>query len=115
MSTGKLPAAGFMPAWERSALQTKMRNAPLGMRRAFLILLYGMNVNRRKLTVLLVAMACAFRAHICPYPARLCATWIIASRLRSTSSSVVAHELTLMRIAVLPCHRVTPHQQVPSR
>ena len=42
------------------------------------------------------------------------ATRIIASRLRSTSSSVVAHEETLMRIAVRPCQTVPPHQQVPS-
>ena len=27
--------------------------------------------------------------------------------LRSTSSSVVAHEITLMRIAVRPCHTIT--------
>src|SRR5215510_5320876 len=39
---------------------------------------------------------------------------IIASKLRSTSSSVVAHEETLMRIAARPCHTVPPHQQVPS-
>ena len=38
----------------------------------------------------------------------------IASRLFSTSCSVVAQELTLMRIAVLPCHSVPPIQQVPS-
>jgi hypothetical protein len=38
----------------------------------------------------------------------------MASMLRSTSSSVVAHEHTLMRIAVCCCHTVTPHQQVPS-
>lgn len=39
----------------------------------------------------------------------------IATRLRSTSSSVVAHEETLMRMAVRPCHTEPPHQQVPSR
>jgi hypothetical protein len=38
----------------------------------------------------------------------------IAARLRSTSSSVVAQDETLMRIAVRPCHTVVPHQQVPS-
>jgi hypothetical protein len=38
----------------------------------------------------------------------------IASRLRSTSSSVVAQEETLIRIAVRPCQVVPPHQQVPS-
>src|SRR5712671_8224941 len=38
----------------------------------------------------------------------------IASRLRSTSLSVVAHDDTLIRIAVFPCHSVTPHQHVPS-
>ena len=38
----------------------------------------------------------------------------IASSDRSTSSSVVAHELTLIRIAVSPCQTVGPHQQVPS-
>src|SRR5204863_3229772 len=38
----------------------------------------------------------------------------IAARLRSTSSSVVAHDDTLMRIAVRPCHVVGPAQQVPS-
>ena len=42
------------------------------------------------------------------------ATRIIAARLSSTSSSVVAHELTLMRIAVRPCQTVPPHQHVPS-
>ena len=36
------------------------------------------------------------------------------ARLRSTSSSVVAHEDTLMRIAVRPCQTVPPHQHVPS-
>jgi hypothetical protein len=44
----------------------------------------------------------------------LCAARSIASRLRSTSSPVVAHEHTLMRIAVRPCQTVLPHQQVPS-
>ena len=39
---------------------------------------------------------------------------MIAERLRSTSSSVVAHELTLMRMAVRPCHTVAATQQVPS-
>src|SRR5215510_2753346 len=39
---------------------------------------------------------------------------MIASKLRSTSSSVVAHEETLMRIAARPCQIVPPHQQVPS-
>ena len=39
---------------------------------------------------------------------------ITASALRSMSSSVVAHDDTLMRIAVLPCQTVPPHQQVPS-
>ena len=39
----------------------------------------------------------------------------IAGRLRSTSSSVVAHEETLIRIAARPCQTVPPHQQVPSR
>ncbi len=34
--------------------------------------------------------------------------------LRVTSSSVVAHELTLMRMAGRPCQTVPPHQQVPS-
>ena len=33
---------------------------------------------------------------------------------RSTSSSVVAHEETLIRIASRPCHRVPPHQQTPA-
>src|SRR6185312_44561 len=42
------------------------------------------------------------------------ATRSMASRLRSTSSSVVAQLLTLMRMAVRPCHTVPPHQQVPS-
>ena len=37
----------------------------------------------------------------------------IASTLRSTSASVVAHDDTLMRMAVRPCHTVPPHQQVP--
>jgi hypothetical protein len=39
---------------------------------------------------------------------------MIATKLRSTSSSVVAHEQTLIRIAVRPCQTVPPHQQVPS-
>jgi hypothetical protein len=39
---------------------------------------------------------------------------ITASALRSMSSSVVAHDDTLIRIAVLPCHTVPPHQHVPS-
>src|SRR5436853_139332 len=38
----------------------------------------------------------------------------MAARLRSTSASVVAHDETLMRIAVWPCQSVPPHQQVPS-
>ncbi len=38
----------------------------------------------------------------------------MTARLRSTSPSVVAHDDTLMRIAVCPCHSVPPHQQVPS-
>src|SRR6266480_3942672 len=38
----------------------------------------------------------------------------IAATLRSTSASVVAHDDTLMRIAVWPCQTVPPHQQVPS-
>ncbi len=38
----------------------------------------------------------------------------MAARLRSTSSSVVAHEETLMRIAVRSCHTVPPAQHVPS-
>ena len=42
------------------------------------------------------------------------ATRTIASTLRSTSASVVAHELTLIRIAVRPCHTVMPAQHVPS-
>lgn len=40
---------------------------------------------------------------------------IIASKLSLTSASVVDQLQTLIRIAVLPCHTVTPHQQVPSR
>jgi hypothetical protein len=43
------------------------------------------------------------------------ATRRMASSDRSTSSSVVAQEHTLMRIAVWPCQTVPPHQQVPSR
>src|ERR1051326_9126075 len=39
---------------------------------------------------------------------------IMASTLRSTSSSVVAQQETEMRMAVCPCHTVPPHQQVPS-
>src|SRR5579883_1137319 len=39
----------------------------------------------------------------------------IASRLRSTSSSVVAHDEMLMRMTVWPCHGVPPRQQVSSR
>src|ERR1700675_319260 len=42
------------------------------------------------------------------------ATLKIAARLRSTSASVVAHDDTLMRIAVCPCQTVPPHQHVPS-
>src|SRR5207244_13196537 len=42
------------------------------------------------------------------------ATRTMASRLRSTSASVVAQLETLMRIAVRPCHTVPPHQHVPS-
>ena len=42
------------------------------------------------------------------------ATRSIAARLCSTSSSVVAHDDTLMRMAVCPCHTVPPTQQVPS-
>src|SRR4051812_10142158 len=38
----------------------------------------------------------------------------IAAMDRSTSASVVAHEITLTRIAVCPCQTVAPHQQVPS-
>jgi hypothetical protein len=36
----------------------------------------------------------------------------ITRRLASTSCSVVAHDDTLIRIAVRPCHSVPPHQQV---
>jgi len=43
------------------------------------------------------------------------ATLKIAARLRCTSASVVAHDDTLMRIAVWPCQTVPPHQHVPSR
>ena len=35
-----------------------------------------------------------------------------ASRLRDTSASVVAHDDTLMRIALRPFHTVAPHQHV---
>jgi glutamate/tyrosine decarboxylase-like PLP-dependent enzyme len=38
----------------------------------------------------------------------------MASKLRSTSTSVVAQDDTLIRIAVRSCQTVTPHQQVPS-
>ena len=38
----------------------------------------------------------------------------MASKLRSTSKSVVAQDDTLIRIAVRPCQTVAPHQQVPS-
>ncbi len=38
----------------------------------------------------------------------------MASRLRSTSAAVVAHDDTLIRMATWPCHWVTPHQHVPS-
>ncbi len=38
----------------------------------------------------------------------------ITSKLISTSSSVVAQEHTLIRMAVCPCHLVPPIQQVPS-
>jgi hypothetical protein len=33
---------------------------------------------------------------------------------QSTSASVVVQEITLTRIAVLPCQTVTPAQHVPS-
>ena len=39
---------------------------------------------------------------------------IMAARLRSMSSSVVAQQETLIRIEVLPLQSVPPHQQVPS-
>ena len=42
------------------------------------------------------------------------ATPIMASALRSTSASVVAHEMTEIRMAVRPCHTVMPAQHVPS-
>ncbi|MCB0110918.1 MAG: hypothetical protein KDE53_33590, partial [Caldilineaceae bacterium] len=42
------------------------------------------------------------------------ATRTIAAKLCSTSSAVVAHEETLIRIAARPCQTVPPHQQVPS-
>ena len=38
----------------------------------------------------------------------------MVARLKSTSSSVVTQDETLMRIAVWPCQTVEPHQQVPS-
>jgi hypothetical protein len=38
----------------------------------------------------------------------------IAATLRLTSRFVVAHEDTLMRIALRPFQTVPPHQQVPS-
>jgi hypothetical protein len=38
----------------------------------------------------------------------------MAAMLWSTSASRVAHDETLMRIAMFPCHEVPPHQQVPS-
>ena len=50
---------------------------------------------------------------ICGYRTRS-AMRTIAARLRSTSSSVVAQEDTLMRIAARPCQTVPPHQHVPS-
>ena len=40
------------------------------------------------------------------------ATRATASTLRSISGSVVAHDETLTRIAVRPCHTVPPHQHV---
>lgn len=49
-----------------------------------------------------------------PYASDLRATRIMAAALFSTSSSVVAHEHKLIRIAVCFCHTVPPHQQVPS-
>jgi hypothetical protein len=52
--------------------------------------------------------------HALDHQTRFLASRIIASRLRSTSVSVVAHEDTLIRIAVFPCHTVPPHQHVPS-
>ena len=39
----------------------------------------------------------------------------MAATLRSTSSSVVAQDETLILIAALPCQKEPPHQQVPSR
>jgi hypothetical protein len=39
---------------------------------------------------------------------------MMACRLRSKSSSVVAHEETLIRMATRPCHTVSPNQHVPS-
>src|SRR4029453_11482851 len=49
-----------------------------------------------------------------PVPGLCFAIRRIASRLRATSDSVVAHEDTLMRIAFLPFQTVPPHQHVPS-
>lgn len=40
---------------------------------------------------------------------------MMAARLRSTSSSVVAQDETLIRSAAFPRHAVPPHQRVPSR
>jgi hypothetical protein len=44
----------------------------------------------------------------------LAATRQIAARLRSTSSALLAHDVTLIRIAARPCHAVPPHQLVPA-
>jgi hypothetical protein len=40
---------------------------------------------------------------------------MIASALVSTSSAVVIHDETLIRIAYRRCQTVPPHQHVPSR
>src|SRR5207253_7754486 len=51
---------------------------------------------------------------LCGYSFSCSAHFKIAFTLCSTSSSVVAQDETLIRIAVRPCQTVPPHQHVPS-
>ena len=63
-------------------------------------------------TVILTRMD-AIRPRL-PGHAVVLATRSIAAMLASTSTSRVAQDETLIRIAVRPCQTVPPHQQVPS-
>jgi hypothetical protein len=92
----------YTQAWEGRLIQLQRGYAERGV--AFV----AINANDPSSTLAIMAWA----AHT---PAWwLAAIRSIVARLRSTSSSVVAHDDTLIRMAFCPCQTVPPHQQVPS-